>query len=260
MKFYYLKVIISLVVVVLFATACDRSFPVQVVVDAGGQVGKGAPVYVDDVLAGEVQSVITDDGELVANLVIDDEQAEMQLRVGTLHLPAPNRVQLSTELVESDAMLLPRGSRIPASSSIMVMVKKYSKKSNIIAVGVALVSLFVLWLIFRCFIRKAGLIIFFIVAGVLSQVLYVNVVPFVDKGMQRFSAPSSETEITVTGSVVDVNDKQEAYSGVLDTFTGAFSVESFSSPSPMLIAWIVVFKAWFILLNVTLGKLVRIRR
>lgn len=252
-----------LIVASFLLCGCSRPLPLQVLVPPGATIEKGQPVYVDEVLAGEVASVTQEGGDHVANLLIKDASAKQMLKVGSLYLPSTGKVQITTEAVEPGAQLLPRGSRIASSSALGIMVKKWSTKSTVMSIGVALAAVVVLWLVFRSLVGTAGLILCAALAAVLTQAVFFHAIPYVEKVLNRIGPPAAENQALATpeppakpapqGDVVLPSPGeviQKAHASIQEMIV--------SRPSPAVVTWCILFVGLFILLNIVLGKVARV--
>ena len=153
------------------------------------ELTKGMPVFVDSTQAGTVVAIGEEGGERVADLAITLKEARQRLRVGALRVPEQGRIQINTDAVKDGAVALPHGARIPTTSKVGYWVAKYSQTSTLMAVGIAVVILVILWLVFRSLVGTIGLVLCVLLSGVVTQAINPYVVPWVAKALNNIGPP-----------------------------------------------------------------------
>lgn len=254
--------------VLTLLVSCDRPLRLQVVLEKNEEVAKGMPVLVDSTKAGTVVGVGEEGGDRVADLAITVNEARERLRVGAVRVREPGRIQINTDAVKDGAAVLPRGARIPTTSKVGYWVAKYSQTSTLATVGIAVVILVILWLVFRSLVGTIGLVLCVLLSGVLTQVIHPYVVPWVEKAVNRIGPPP------VPGPTLPIQEQEKA---TVPTESVAKSplppaaqvykqaeatvIEVMNArPSPVVLAWCLVFVACFIGFNVVLGRVSRVWR
>jgi hypothetical protein len=228
----------------LLSSGCERSHPLQVVIE--GQEAVGQPVFVDELPAGSVVEVTTEGGSRVANLRIEDATARERLRVGALRVPAEGRVLIRTEAVAEGAALLPRGARVPTTSAAGYWVRKYSGEKTVLTAGVAVAGLVVLWLVFRSLLGTVGLILSGALAAVFTQAVHGRLVPTIASLLQSGESTAPTTAAPTAPA-----------SGGLGAAEGMIQEWVSSRPSPEVVTWCAVFLVAFLAVNLLLGKATR---
>lgn len=256
---HWLRLLIAPLLLLLLV-GCGQPLPLQVRLSDNATLEKGQPVYVGDIEAGEVLNITEEGGDRVANLIIKDSEAKLLLKVGSYHIPSNGAVHIKTDLVASGAEKLPHGSRIPASSSLSVLVQKYSQTSTLLVVGGALAAIVILWLIFKSLVHTVGMILCGILSTILTQRISIYAVPYVEKMLSLLPKtaaaapfpsvpPSSAPELALTETIgLDVTNQ------VISKVEGSIEEIANTTPSPTVISWCLVFIILFIVLNVILGK------
>lgn len=248
--------------------SCARPLRLQVVLEKDEDVAKGTPVLVDSTEAGTVVSVGEEGGERVADLAITEKGSRDRLRVGAVRVREPKRIQINTEAVKQGAAALPHGARIPSTSKVEYWVTKYSQTSSIVAIGIAVAILMVLWLAFRSLVGTIGLVLCVLLSGVVTQAIHPYVVPWVEKVLNRIGPPPAQ----ISSPQVQKSEKAPApaesaansapapaakiYKQAEATITEVMN----SRPSPVVLTWCAVFVVLFIGFNLVLGRVSRVWR
>lgn len=255
-------------VALLLLVGCDRPLRLQVVLEKNEEIAKGTPVQVDSTKAGTVVAVGEEAGERVADIAITVKEARERLRVGAVRVPEPGRIQINTDTVKEGATALPRGARIPTTSKVGYWVSKYSQASTLMAVGMVVVILVILWLVFRSLVGTIGLVLCVMLAGVLTQVIHPYVEPWVEKAVNRIGPPptpaptqpveesTKPTTTTESPTKSPIPPAAQVYKQAEATIIEVMSAR----PSPVVLTWCIVFVACFIGFNLVLGRVSRIWR
>lgn len=265
-------------------TACHRAAHVQAVVDKAENIEKGMPVFVDSIQAGTVASVSDEGGERVARLEISEKVAKERMRVGVVRLVSAGRIQLNTEAVKANAELLPDGARIPQSTQIGYLIRKYSDSSTLLAVGGGLAALLLSWMLFRSIVGTIGLVVTMALSGIATQALYPYGVPYMERALDRLGPPPDTRAVVapapdVTGRTTSAL-QPSAKSGLIDSMAGAVggaalrgAVSTADSighaareritrvvsgkPSPVVLTWASMFVVCFVCFNAVMGRATR---
>jgi len=247
--------------------SCSRPLRLQVVLEKGEALTNGTPVFVDSTEAGTVTAIGEEGGERVANLAITGKDARERLRVGAVRVPEAGRIQINTDAVKDGAVALPHGARIPTTSKVGYWVTKYSQTSTLLAVGIAVVVLVILWLVFRSLVGTIGLVLCVLLSGIVTQAVHPYVVPWVEKALNRIGPPPA--------SPASVQAQEPAKPVAAETTTTsplppaakvykqaeATVIEVMNArPSPVVLTWCGVFVLLFIGFNLVLGRVSRVWR
>jgi hypothetical protein len=256
-----------LCVALLLLVSCSRPLRLQVVLEKNEDLTKGMPVFVDSTKAGTVIAIGEEGGERVANLAITLKEARDRLRVGAVRVRESGRIQINTDAVKDGAAVLPHGARIPTTSKVGYLVAKYSQTSTLMAVGIAVVILVILWLVFRSLVGTIGLVLCVLLSGVVTQAIHPYVVPWVEKALNCIGPPPASpatlqvqeqpkpaaAEATTTGPLPPAAQVyKQAESTIIEVMN--------ARPSPVVLTWCIVFVACFIGFNLVLGRVSRVWR
>jgi len=250
--------------VVLLATSCERPLKLQVVLDRDEAVQEGATVYVDAVDAGEVTDVGEEGGERVAELTIRDKEARARLCVGAVRVKEPGKIQIKTDTVEEGARPLPHGARVPTTSKIEYLITKYSAKSTLVAVLIAVAVVVVLWLVFRSLVGTVGMILCVVLASILTHAVNPYLTPMVEHAMESLGPPpqveSSPSPSEPESTPPPDSGSTPSTSSIVKKFEHTVIEVINERPSPVVVSWCAVFLVLFIVLNLVLGKVSRVWR
>jgi hypothetical protein len=187
--------------------------------------------------------------------------------VGALRVPEPGRIQINTDAVKEGAALLPHGARIPTTSKVGYWVAKYSQTSTLMAVGIAVVVLVILWLVFRSLVGTIGLIICVTFAGILTQAVHPYFVPWVEKALNRIGPPPASAAAAPVQEQPKPAGAEATASGPLPPAAKVYKqaeltvIEVMNArPSPVVLTWCGVFVLSVIGFNLVLGKVSRVWR
>lgn len=233
----------------LSLSACSRRETFQVVLSQDEKVAAGDPVYLDALQVGTVTRVGDEGGDHVADVQIDVSAAGEKLRDGIVRVPVAGRIQLKADAVTDNARPLSPGARIPTRSALVDTIISYSGRSTLMAVGIALALLVVLYLVFKSLVGAIGLVICTAVSAVLTQVVYLPLAPWVLRIYERF--PVQDAGASLGGS-------PPASSSAVGQAMSTVSEVMRSRPDPRMVAWCLVFLATFIVLNIVLGRVARV--
>lgn len=244
-----LLIVLSLTALIVIPS-CSRTPTYQSVLQANETAEKGMHVFVDTQDAGIVTSVSEEGGDRVVDFQITNTSVRDKIRKGTMRIPTPGKIQLSTDTVKEGAEVLTNGARIPVRSALLQTIVSYSSSSTIILVCVALVALVILYLIFRSLIGSAALIICAAISALLTSAVSPWATLWVQQVYAKFPPPAAKS----------VSEEAVAPSGLVSGAMTNIKEIVVMRPDPTMIAWCLCFLAIFIVLNIVLGRVSRVWR
>ena len=254
MSLFSKPTLVVLLISGLLSSACSKKETFQVVLGADETVDAGLPVFIDTLRVGSVGRVGEEGGDRVADLVIDMGAAGDKIRKGIIRVPVGGRIQLKSDAVKDGAPPLPKGARIPTRSGLLDTIISYSNRSTLMAAGIALAAVVILYLVFRSLVGAVGLIICSAIAAVLTQAVYLHLAPWVLKVYERFPAAEG-SDLGATGGQV-----APAGAGMVGKAMNTVTEVMQARPDPRMVAWCLVFLVAFIVLNLVLGRVARVWR
>jgi hypothetical protein len=216
-------------------TGCNRDLVLKAPLEPDEKVAKGDTVLVDGLPAGRLKDVVTEGGQRLAVLAIEDEAgARQKMRAGVVRVVQDGKVNLRTDGVANDSTPLPPGSVIPAKSKAAFVVGKIANKQIGLVALLALAGIALLVILFRSAKGAAVILLALTLAVTTGWVLHPYAVPWVEKLYQ--SAPSAASGNAQTGQTPD---GESAKRGIASVERRAVDILS-HRPDARLVAFVAI--------------------
>ena len=245
----HLMLVVTLIVLAV-TTGCDRALVLKTPLESSETVAKGDTVLVDGLAAGLVKNVVTEGGQRLAVLTINDEAgARQKMRAGVVRVIQDGHIDLRTDGVATDSAQLLSGSLIPTTSKTAFLVGKIANKQIAFVILLAVVGVVLLVILFRSARGTVVVLLALLLAVATGWVLHPYAVPWVEKVYQ--STP--KTVNTPATGTVQTPGQNSPSDGIVGLERRAVKVLS-HRPDARLVAFVAISGAGFLIFALLISR------
>lgn len=187
--------------------SCGKKHEYKTLLTDGDTVTMDSSVTIDDTKAGSVVEIeSTEDGKMATFKIEDKELAERVMRVGVFRVTGGDTIALYSDEVTKEAESLEANALVPSKSNLAYQINKYATAPTLIAVGVGLVVLIILFFISKAVFKGGITLTCLALAAVTSFILAPSITPYIEEYLPTVASTEASSTVTEESTSISIHE------------------------------------------------------